>query len=162
MDQPSAVIYQFPMASNEALASPTEEVGSVAVPADGDREVAKEEPRGFLKSARKNLSEEDLGTPAARRFLIAEIERLDQRCAELQKMEGHYNDLRVELATLKEQSRSSVWFEIMSYLCFSLGATGLGTAPTYFAINGAHDIAWTILIGSALLVAGGISARVFK
>ena len=75
LDRPSATVYQFPVAQNSisvpALA--TEEKGSVAVPADVAAAAETKEPRGFLQSARRNLSEDELASPAGRRFLIRSI-----------------------------------------------------------------------------------------
>jgi hypothetical protein len=145
---------------SEPVHSATDEVG--AVPTITQETASKEEPRGFLRSGRKNLTEEDLSTAAARRFLIAEIERLDQSCSDLRGIERKYNDLRVEHATLKEATKASLWFEILSYFCFSIGTAGVGTAPSYFAITNGNGIAWTVLIGSGVLMIVGLAARVFK
>ncbi|WP_148309086.1 hypothetical protein [Sphingopyxis fribergensis] len=53
--------------------SATEEAGSVPVSYPEVEGREKQEPRGFLGIARRDLSEDELATAAARRFLIAEI-----------------------------------------------------------------------------------------
>jgi hypothetical protein len=83
IDRNGATIYQFRVASISQSSSATEELGST--PIDAAEMAAgetKEQPRGFLQAARRGLSEEELSTPAARRFLIADLERLDRLCVE--------------------------------------------------------------------------------
>jgi len=91
VDSHSAAIYQFRMARNPASA--TDESGSIPIAAEEVAATAAKEPaRAFLQSARRNLSDDELSTPAARRFLIAELERLDQLCIELKEFERQYNN----------------------------------------------------------------------
>jgi len=82
--------------------SATEETGSTplspTIAADGE---TKETPRGFLSVARRNLTDEELSAPAARRFLIAEIERLDQLCTTHDGIITEYHDQRVIIARLQ-------------------------------------------------------------
>jgi hypothetical protein len=141
--------------------SATEESGSTPIGAarvDG----TKQEPRRFLDRARRDLSEEELGTPAARRFLIAEIERLDEQCAEARSTHKDYNDLRVEHAKLAEQNRQSRWNEILSFVCSTMGAVGIGAAPGYLSLEGAGQTGTVIVVGSALLIVTAVLARIFK
>lgn len=63
--------------------SETEEGGSTPIELSQAPPETKESMRSFLAQARRSLSEEELATPAARRFLIPEIERLDERCLSL-------------------------------------------------------------------------------
>ena len=142
----------------DKASSPTEEAGSIATGTPPGKEPA----RAFLQLARKDLSEEELSSPGVRRFLIAEIERLDTDCVELRTIRDRYNEQRVELAVLQESSKASKFYELLSFVTLSVGSAGLGAAPSYFAINGAASTAWVVLILSCILVMTGIAARVFK
>ena len=129
IDGPSATIYRLHMAL--PVNSATDESGSIPVPADVAAATrAKEPARAFLQSARRDLSDNELATPAARRFLIADLERLDQQCAELQSYADKYHDQRVTIATLTADAQKSKWNEILSFVCLSVGSAGLGASPS--------------------------------
>lgn len=141
--------------------SETEESGSIPTPLT-ETETKKDERRRFLSSAMRDLSEEELESPAARRFLIAEIQRLDNECDSSKHILNQYNDLRVETATLREKSKRDRWLELLSFVSTSVGSVGIGAAPTYMIIESAKDTGIVIAICSALLVASGILFRVLK
>ncbi len=107
IDRPSAAIYRLHMVSGANSA--TDERGSVPIPAHVAAETqAKEPARAFLQSARRDLSDDELATPAARRFLIVDLERLDDRCAQLQSYEQRFHDQRVTIATLTPSGYAKV------------------------------------------------------
>jgi hypothetical protein len=141
--------------------SATEEIGSTPISGAGP-ETAKEQPRAFLDSGRRNLSEEEIASPAARRFLIFEIERLDAQCVELREVERRHSDLRVELATLKEGAKQSRLNELVSFICLTVGSAGLGAAPSYISVESVAGVGWVFAIGSGLLVVAGIASRIFR
>jgi len=136
--------------------SATEETGSTPVVASP----TKRSPRSFLDSARRNLSEEELKAPGAIRLLISEIERLDERTAELQLLANAYHDLRVEKAVLDEKLKVSKWHEIMSGLCLATGSAGIGISFRLLALETATGVG--ALIISVLLVLVGILSKVLK
>jgi hypothetical protein len=141
----------------------TEEIGATpVVAAEGSAVDTKEPPRGFLQAARRGLSEEELSTPAARRFLISEIERLDALCIEQQDYAKQYHDQRVIIATLTEITKSSRWTEILSFVCLTVGSAGLGAAPSYLSIPGATPIGLVFMGLSAILVIVGVASRIWK
>jgi hypothetical protein len=161
VDPPEATIYQFPVAAN--LPSVTEEAGATPLaPAEIAAGETKEPTRSFLQAARRGLSEEELSTPAARRFLIAELERMDELCTTNQSYIDKYHDQRVIIAGLTESAKTSKWNEILSFLCLSIGSAGLGASPSYLSIPGAEKFGIVFLALSALLLIGGIASRVWK
>lgn len=142
---------------------PTEEAGSI--PVVGNETSAPETkniPRSFLQAARRGLSEEELSTPAARRFLIAELERMDETCGEMKGFEKKYHDQRVEIATLIEAGKISRWNEILSFICLTVGAAGLGAAPGYLNVVGAEHYGQVFFGLSLILVLAGIASRIWK
>jgi hypothetical protein len=144
-------------------ASATDESGSVPIAAEEVAATAAKEPaRAFLQSARRNLSDNELATPAARRFLIADIERLDQLCLELKEFERQYHDQRVTIATLEEASKASRWNEILSFVCLSVGSAGIGAAPSYLVLKDGTTIGVMIMVLSLILVLTGVASRVWR
>lgn len=160
-DPPSATIYRFPVAEKPVSISATEEAGSIALTGAGYSNI-KEPARSFLDSGRRNLREEEIDSPAARRFLIAEIERLDQVCAELDSYKDQYHDQRVELTQLRAEKTKSIFHEILSTFCISVGFAGLGAAPNYLAVAGAERFVLIVIGLSAVLVAGGFITKAWK
>ena len=63
--------------SSAASASATEETGATPIASEGEGlGKAKESPRSFLQSARRNLTPEEAQSPAGVRWLTHEVERL--------------------------------------------------------------------------------------
>lgn len=140
----------------------TEEAGSQPLGDASNGVSAKQEPRRFLDLARRDLNEEELSSPAARRFLIAEIERLDGDCANYKATHLEFIDLKVENATLLEAQKKSRWNEILSFVCSTIGAAGIGAAPSYMTVAGLHGVGWVLAIGSAILVIVAVLSRLIK
>jgi hypothetical protein len=142
----------------------TDEAGALPVAQGaGDSAVTKQEPREFLKAARRGLSEQELSSPPAIRWMISELERLDGECSELRKLSNLYNDQRVEIAILKSDRSVSRKSEILSYVCSTIGAAMLGAGPSYLAVQGTENIGKIIVGLSIVLIVGGIStSRIFK
>jgi hypothetical protein len=73
-----------------------------------------------------------------------------------------YNDQRVELESAKARANVSVRNEVLSYLTFSVGAAGLGFAPSLVAASATEATGIIILALCSLLMIGGIALRVWK
>lgn len=159
IDQPGATIYAFPMLSKAASA--TEEAGSVPVAAaDVAATAAKEPLHPFLGAARRdNLTADEVASPGTLRYLISDLERLNDRCLGLEGVEKTYNDLRVQHARLEERASRSKWSSLLSDACLSIGSLALGAAPNYIGLPGAESVGFVVLAGAAVLIAFGIVAK---
>ncbi len=159
IDQPSATIYAFPMLSKAASA--TEEAGSVPVAAAEVAATAAKEPLyAFLGAARRdNLTADELASPGTLRYLISDLERLNDRCLGLEGVEKTYNDLRVEHARLEERANRSKWSSLLSDACLSIGSLALGAAPSYIGLPGAEKVGFVVIAGAAVLIISGIVAK---
>lgn len=149
------------MQDNHEQGGATDEAGSTPTSNAQDKPT-KDVRRGFLSSAMRDLSEEELDSPAARRFLIAEIQRLDTECDEGKSLSLSYNDLRVENAQLRERSKKSRAIEILSFVSTSAGAAGLGAAPSYISVAEVAGVGWVFAVVAAILVLTGIICRIFS
>jgi hypothetical protein len=160
--QADAFIHFRVVGKNQTVTA-TEESGAIPVaPAQVAASETKEPARGFLQAARRGLSEEELSTPAARRFLIAELERMDQICIQNEGLIEKYHDQRVVVATMTVEVKSSGWNELLSFVCLSVGSAGLGAAPSYLTVPGAERFGLVFLGLSAVLVLAGIASRIWK
>lgn len=144
--------------SNDSSA--TEESGSTPVGSAGVQ--PKQQPRRFLDVAKRDLSEEELASPAARRFLIAEIERLDDECADVKAAQRELLALKVENATLRESGKKDTWKERLSFVSSTVGAAGIGAAPSFIGTAATAQAGWIIAIGAALLVIVAVWSRLAK
>ena len=163
IDARGATIYQFPMPeSGKVLGTtgPTDERGALPV-AGGE---VKEAGRSFLEVARRNLTEEELSSPGVRRFLLYEVERLDQLCVKYEPFVEKYHDQRVTIATLTEGAKTSRWIEILSSMCLAIGSAGLGASISFLTTPGTANVSWGwIAFGlCAILTLTGAAPKVFK
>ena len=143
--------------------APTEEAGALPIAAaQGGGSVETKGQRGFLQVARRNLREEELANPVAVRFLIAELERLDEYCGEARSIVTEYHTQRVTIATLQEAAKPSKKLEILSALCLSAGSVGIGAAAKYISVPSAEGTGYVILAVSILLVIAAIVSKVWK
>lgn len=140
----------------------TDESGSTPIPAAEQDKRGEVRRRAFLSSARRDLREDELDSPAARRFLIEEIERLDRECDDYKDLNRDYNDLRVKYARLDERASKQKWLEVLSFVASAVGAAGLGAAPSYIGATGLAPVGWVFAIGSSILVLSGVIFRVMK
>lgn len=170
IDRPSAAIYQFPVANK--ISAATDETGATPLSAEEVSGEAKE-PRAFLQAARRNLTEDEAASPAGRRWLIYDIERLDRECTsyrkDIQDLRGRHDtlmeqntNLKVEVGALKGAARVSLRNEILSYLCFSAGSAGLSVLPGYLSAPATAQLATIGLVVAGLLFFGGVALRVWK
>jgi hypothetical protein len=149
------------MLENANNTSPTDETGALPPPG-GEASTSKEPARGFLAAARRNLTAEELASPGALRLLIAELERLDQVCAEQQGIVLKYYDQRETIASLTERTQTSKWTEILFISNLSVGAAGIGAAPAYFTIADGKWAGVVVLALSLILVSLGVASRIKK
>jgi hypothetical protein len=143
---------------------PTEDVDSSVVVATSLSPL-KKQLRPFLNAGRRDLSETELSSPAVQRFLIDDVERLNNENEDLRRYRDLYHQNAVELAVMREKNKPLIRNELMSYACLTLGAVGLGAAPSYITmsdIKNAPTIGWTFFIVSSLFVVIGFLARIWK
>lgn len=144
-----------------AASDPTQEAGSEPV-ADRAELGKPRDVRSFLGAGLRDLNESDLATPAARRFLMYEIQRLDDETEQLKLISARYNDLRVEHARIEEKIQKNTAFEVITFFAATAGAAGLGAAPSFISINAISNVGWSLAIISAALVIGSALARIVK
>lgn len=93
----------------------------------------------------------------AKRFLVAEINRLVDENQQLKQFKDKYHDVDKKLAVLKETLRPFRINELLSSVCLIAGAAGLGAAPSFLSLN---SYGWYVFVTiSALLVIAAIGAK---
>lgn len=109
--------------------------------------------KSFAK-LRRELSDEELSSPAVQRMLLDEIERLDAEREELVSFRKKFHDSDKRAAILEEKFKTKISIEIIHLACMTVGAAAIGYAPSQKGLT-----AW--IFGGILIVAG-IVARVVK
>jgi hypothetical protein len=138
--------------------APTEEpaVGARAHP------VSKEPKRAFLAKARRNLDETELGSPVVSRFLIDELERLDEELAETRTYRDRFHSRDKELAVLQAHTRAFTRLELASFVMLAVGSAGLGASPSFITLATMEVYGWIVFGLSMILVIAGVAVRILK
>src|SRR5690348_15499627 len=93
----------------------------------------------------------------AKRFLVAEINRLVDENQQLKQFKDKYHDADKRLAVLKEMLRPFRMNELLSSACLMAGSAGLGAAPSFLSLS---SYGWYVFVSvAALLVIAAIAAR---
>ena len=137
----------------------TEESGATPIDATA---TPKQSPRSHLDRVRRALLDEELTSPAAVRFLIADNDRLQERTTELDATVKDFNDLRVKCAGLEEKTKKSTATEILVTTAVAVGGFGLGQGQRLIGIVEVRDVGFVIMIGCALLIVAGLIAKAWK
>ena len=135
---------------------PDQEPGSTEAP---ESSTFAPKSRQSLSKVRRELSEEELGSPAVQRLLIEDLERLERQNAELQdyRVRFHAGDKRV--AVLKEKTKKSLAGEIVFGVMITVGAAALGFSPS---IWGQQPAGGLLILFGGVLILGGIVSRVVQ
>lgn len=115
--------------------------------------------RRSLSNVRRELSEDELKSPAVQRMLIDEIERLERENVDLRDFRDKYyeSDKRASILVEKDKERQSV--QVVFVVCLTVGAALLGYAPSLW--NNQPGGMLSIIFG-VVLIAGGIVSKVVK
>ncbi len=138
------------MVDSETTEEATEE------PASGELKGVPKGRQSFSK-VRRELSDEELSSPAVQRMLIDEIERLERDNTRLGGFQDRFHGADRRVGILEEKLQQSHSGEIIFGVCLTVGAAAMGYAPA--AWSNQPD-GWLSLAFGVLLVAGGIASRV--
>ena len=121
--------------------------------------VVQNKGRRAFTNVRRELSDEELSSPATQRMLIDDIERLEKEKFELIEYQEKYHEADKRAAILQEKVNRSVTQEIIFTVCLAVGAASLGYAP---AVWSAQPTGWIAIAFGLILIGGGIASRVVK
>jgi hypothetical protein len=102
------------------------------------------------------VDDKELST-VAKRFLVAEIDRLVEENQQLRQFKEKYHDADKKLAVLRETIKPVRGNLFLSSACLIVGSAGVAAAPSFLTIN---QYGWYLAVGAcALLLIAGIAAR---
>ncbi|GMU66651.1 MAG: hypothetical protein AMXMBFR36_29250 [Acidobacteriota bacterium] len=134
-------------------------------PTQEPSETGREEPKAILKGRqslskiRRELSDDELSSPAVQRMLVDEIERLERDNADLASYRDQFHAVDKRASVLEERSRKAIAAEIIFAVCLSVGSAAMGYAPSAWS---SQPSGWLALIFGALIVLGGVVSRVVQ
>lgn len=112
--------------------------------------------RSFAKM-RRELTEEELSTPAVQKILMDDIERLESENEFLTEYKDKYHEADKLAAILKEREKRNIAMEIVHGVGLTVGAVLVSSAlPTWES----QPLGWILLICGAGLFIGSIIAKV--
>jgi hypothetical protein len=114
--------------------------------------------KSFAK-LRRELSDEELSSPAVQRMLIDEIERLDTERNDLASFRSKFHDSDKRAAILEERFKGKISIEIIHVACITVGAAALGYAPSIWQNQ---PTAWMAAIFGVVLIIAGLAAKAVK
>jgi hypothetical protein len=131
-------------------------------PESAGTEQITEVPKGrrSLSKIKRELTEDELKSPAVQKLLIDELERLERNNGELTDYRDRFYSTDKKLCVLEEKLKKSLSSEIISSACFVIGAAALGYAPALWNNQPAGWI--SVVFGGGLITAGIWAKAVIK
>jgi hypothetical protein len=120
---------------------------------------SQQKGRRAFTNVRRELSDEELLSPAIQRMLIDDIERLEKEKFELIECREKYHEADKKASILQERVSKSITQEIVFGVCLTVGAASLGYAPSVWAVQ---PTGWISIAFGLVLIGGGIASRLVK
>jgi hypothetical protein len=114
--------------------------------------------RRAFSRLRRELTDEELSSPAVQRLLIDDIERLEKENGRLIEYQDSFYSADKLVATLSEKLKTNTAQEIVFGVCLTVGAALIGVAPSLWNSTNLHGQI-SIALG-AILIVGGIASKV--
>jgi len=115
--------------------------------------------RKALATAHRELSDEELSSPAVQKLLLDEIDRIESENNDLLEYRSKFHEVDKKVAVLEQQGKQKIVTEIISMTCTTIGAAALGYSRVLWSDQPTAYIA--IAFGSILVICG-IIAKVIK
>jgi hypothetical protein len=116
-------------------------------------------PRQSFSKLRRELSEDELRSPAVQRLLLEEVERLERQVSELTTYKEKYYVMDKRTAILEQKVKKSIASEVIFGVCLCVGAAALGFAP---AVWNNQPIGYIAIVFGLILIAGGTVSRLVQ
>lgn len=107
----------------------------------------------------REITDDELSSPAARKFLLAEVDRLDEENRLLRGYQERFHEIDKRAALLENKIKRSVSGEFVSASGLAVGAAALGYAP---AVWSSPPSGWIALAFGSILIVFGIVAKVAR
>jgi hypothetical protein len=129
---------------------------------ESDRTQQKEpsvKGRISFRQVRRELTEEELSSPAAQRFLLDELDRLDKEVDDLKSIREQFHAADKRADVLEQRLQRHTALEILSSGALLAGALALGYAPRVWDTGATGPM--LVALG-VILIAAGIWAKAIR
>jgi hypothetical protein len=127
-----------------------------AAPPQGGPSDYPSKGRPSFARLRRELSDEELSSPAVQKLLLDEIERLERDCTDLRGFRDRYYEASQDRAVLKEQMKAATSLEVLYVGCLTIGSAALAFSPTLWDKQPAG---WIVLVFGIVLLAGALLTK---
>lgn len=140
-----------------------ENMGIQEIPEEAGRDVVESVVQTIVPSSpysriRREISEDDLATPAVQRILLGEVDRLQSQVCALELVESEFHKSDKKAAVLEERLKAVNSHEILYSLCLTIGSVVIGLSSMIW--DSGHG--WIAIAIGGILVVGGVVSRVMK
>lgn len=115
--------------------------------------------RAFSK-LRRELTDEELSSPAVQRLLLDDIERLEKENGKLSDYQDSYYAADKKAAVLSEKLKTNIAHDVIFGVCLTIGAALIGFSPSLWGPDKPHG--WISLALGVVLIIGGIASKMVK
>lgn len=114
-------------------------------------------PSDPYANVQRQFSEVDMNSPAVKKMLLNENDRLNRENEKLQQVREKYYARDKEAAVLEEKLKQSTGSEVLYTLCTSGGAALVGFSKVFWGNGG-----WILLLMGFIFIVGGILFKIVK
>lgn len=111
--------------------------------------------RKAFSKLRRELSDDELNSPAVQKLLLDNLDQLENTNFELEIFEDKFHAVDKEKAVLEEKLKSTQSSEILYTFTLTIGAAIIGLSPTFWTTG----FGWLVVIVGFLLVLGGLISK---
>ena len=115
-------------------------------------------PDSPYSKLKRELSEEDLKSPAVQRLLLAEIDKLEFKVSDYGVLRNNFHKIDKECSVLKEKAKSSKSSEILYGFSLTIGSIIIGLSSLVWD----DGYGWINLTIGGLLIIGGLISKFIK
>lgn len=116
--------------------------------------------RQSFRQVRRELTEEELSSPAAQRLILDELDRLEEENSELKGISRKFHEVDKRASVLDEKLKRHTALDILSSAALAAGALALGYAPKVWAVDNATGPIFLVI--GVLLITGGIWSKAVR
>lgn len=135
----------------------SEQFVSKDVGSEKQTEIIKAIPTNPYTNIKRELSEEELKSPAVQKLLLNEHDKLEQRIAEIEGYIERFHTSDKLRAILEEKLKTSNAYEILYSFCLTAGSALAGISGIFWDKNG-----YLLLIIGFIFILGGIISKIVK
>jgi hypothetical protein len=116
--------------------------------------------RQSFRQVRRELTEEELLSPAAQRLILDELDRLEVENSELKGVSRKFHEVDKEASILGEKLKRHTSLDILSSAALAAGSLALGYAPKVWATDNATGPIFLVI--GIVMIAGGIWSKAVR